>query len=158
MSFVSDYDDDNKQEAGHQWGRTLAAYKTAKQIYSALILWNSLPAELRCSRDSAGSPRTNLLYKSTFLSTLKTYLFHKSCGRPNLHLQLLHQDPSHLTWQVHGHRMNTNRPIGPYIETATTNKRISELMALRASASFRSFTLPRIDFSNDFFSQIHLNR
>ena len=43
--------------------------------YSAHILWNSWPAELRCSNDS-GSPGTNLLSKSTFLSKLKTNIFH----------------------------------------------------------------------------------
>ena len=45
--------------------------------YSAHILWNSLPAELCCSKDS-GMPGTNLLSKSTFVSKLKTHLFHKS--------------------------------------------------------------------------------
>ena len=45
--------------------------------YSVPIAWSSLPAELRCSNDS-GSPRTNLLPKSTFLSKLKTHLFLKS--------------------------------------------------------------------------------
>jgi hypothetical protein len=45
--------------------------------YSAPILWNSLPPELRHPKDS-GSPGTNLLSKSTFLSKLKTHLFHKS--------------------------------------------------------------------------------
>jgi len=45
--------------------------------YSAPILWNSLPPELRRPKDS-GTPGTNLLSKSTFLSKLKTHLFHKS--------------------------------------------------------------------------------
>ena len=45
--------------------------------YSAPILWNSLAAKLRCSKDS-GSPGPNLVSKSTFLSKLKTHFFHKS--------------------------------------------------------------------------------
>ena len=32
----------------------------------------------------------------------RTHLFHKSYPL-NLHLPLLHQDPIHLTWQIHGH-------------------------------------------------------
>ena len=43
--------------------------------YSVPILWNSLPAELCCPKDS-GSPGTNPISKSTFLSKLKTDLFH----------------------------------------------------------------------------------
>jgi hypothetical protein len=45
--------------------------------YSAPILWNALPAELRCPKDLS-SPGTNLLSKATFLSKLKTHLFHQS--------------------------------------------------------------------------------
>jgi hypothetical protein len=45
--------------------------------YSAPILWNSLPADLRCPADHS-SPGTNLISKTTFLSKLKTYLFRKS--------------------------------------------------------------------------------
>ena len=37
-----------------------------------------LPTELQCNKDS-GSPGTNLLSRSTFLSKLTAHLFHKSC-------------------------------------------------------------------------------
>ena len=74
--------------------------------YSAHILWNSLPAELRRPEDS-GSPGTNLLSKYEFLSKLKSHLFHNPIlAVRNLHLPLLHQDPTNLTGQVHGHQTN----------------------------------------------------
>ena len=56
---------------------------------------------LRTTKDSSG---TNLLSKATFLSKLKTHLFHFSWLPQNVHLSLLHQDPSHPTWQIHGHQ------------------------------------------------------
>ena len=66
-----------------------------------------LPAELRCPKDS-GFPLKNLLSKSKFLSKLKTCLFHKSCTglSKSASVPLLHPDPSHLTWQIHGYQAN----------------------------------------------------
>ena len=46
-------------------------------LYSAPILWNSLPPDFRRHNDN-GSPGTNILSKSTFMSKLKTHFFHKS--------------------------------------------------------------------------------
>ena len=54
---------------------------------SGPILWNSLPPELRCPKDS-GSPGTNILSKSTFLSKLKTSFASLILAPPNLHLPL----------------------------------------------------------------------
>ena len=49
-------------------------------------------------------PGTNLLSKSTFLSKLRLTSFTSPIlPPPNLHLPLLHKDPTHLTWHIHGH-------------------------------------------------------
>ena len=95
-------------------GRQLALVDAEGRTFSGLHepqVGVSLPAELRCPKDN-GSPGTNLLSKSTFLLKLKTHIFPTPIlAHPNLRLPLLHQDLSHPTYQVHGHRTNITAKI-----------------------------------------------
>ena len=65
-----------------------------------------LPAELRYPKDWLARDKFLIqIYISvkTQDSSL-SQLTSPTLAHPNLHLPLLHQDPGHFTWQVHGHQ------------------------------------------------------
>ena len=79
--------------------------------YSASILWDSLPPELR--RPTTAARLGQISYPNLhFCKNSKTHLFHKSYpGSSESSSAILHPDPTHLTCQIPGHLTNITASI-----------------------------------------------